>query len=136
MRWRHLRPGELDHERIWFAVSVAAFLLAWMIFATDLRLPKCLWHEFTGLPCPSCGGTRCARSLIQGDWTTAITMNPLVFLGLHAVVLYNLYAAVILAFRLPRLRFDQLPSWAGFSARVGVVLLFALNWTWLIVSRR
>ena len=136
MRWRHLRPEELDHEKIWLAVSVTAIFVAWAVFKADLPLPKCLWHQFTGLPCPSCGGTRCARSILHGSWQTAFAMNPLVFLSIVGAILYDLYAAVVLLFRLPRLRFDDPPPWLSFWSRLSVAILFVANWTWLIAARR
>ena len=31
------------------------------------RLPKCLFHEWTSLYCPGCGGTRALYALLHGD---------------------------------------------------------------------
>jgi hypothetical protein len=63
-------------------------------------------------------------------------MNPLVFVSFASMIVYDIYAAIVLLFRLPRLRVSEVPAWLGFSSRVGVATVFALNWTWLIVSRR
>jgi hypothetical protein len=63
-------------------------------------------------------------------------MNPLVFVSFASMIVYDIYAAIVLLFRLPRLRVSEVPAWLGFWSRVGVATVFALNWTWLIVSRR
>ena len=136
MHWRHMRPGELDHERLWLAVSVSIFFIGWVLIHAGVPLPKCLWHELTGLPCPGCGGTRCARAILSGSPWTAFVMNPLVFASFVSMIVYDIYAAIVLLFGLPRLRFAEVPAWLGFWTRLGVASLFALNWTWLIVSRR
>jgi hypothetical protein len=135
MRWRHLRSGELDHERVWLAVSLCAVLIGWAVLASGLPTPRCMWHELTGLPCPGCGGTRCLRHLLSGRLSAAFAMNPLVFLGLASVALYDVYAAVVLAFRLPRLRIESVPRWLGNLARFGAVAALLANWAWLIARK-
>ena len=136
MRWRHLRPGEVDHERLWLAISLSLFFIGWVLIQSGVPLPACLWHQMTGLPCPGCGGTRCAQAIVAGSLGTAFTMNPLVFTSLCGIVLYDLYAAAVLLLRLPRLRFDEIPSWLGFWTRLGAAVIFALNWSWLILAGR
>lgn len=39
----------------------------------------CLFHTFTGLYCPGCGGTRAVKYLLQGQIRTSIQYHPLVF---------------------------------------------------------
>jgi len=136
MRWRHLRPGELDHEGLWLAITLSLFLMGWMLIHFSVPLPPCLWHQMTGLPCPGCGGTRCARAIVAGSLGTAFKMNPFVFISLAVVVLYDIYAATVLFFRLPRLRFTEVPPWLGLWTRIGVAVLFAANWAWLMIARR
>lgn len=41
-------------------------------------LPPCVFREWTGLPCPVCGGTRAAVALAAGGWAEAFSLNPLV----------------------------------------------------------
>lgn len=38
----------------------------------------CLFHEFTGLYCPGCGGTRAAIALLHGRLITSFLYHPLV----------------------------------------------------------
>jgi hypothetical protein len=134
--WRRLAPGELDHERVWLAVSVSAFFILAALIYSGVPLPKCLWHEMTGIPCPGCGGTRCARAIMAGSPGTAFALNPFVFTNFIVVILYDAYAAIVLLFRLPRLRFANVPPWLGHSTRFGVAAIFVLSWTWIILDRR
>jgi hypothetical protein len=136
VRWRQLKPGELNHELLWLSVSLAAFVIGWVLIRSGIPLPKCVWHELTGLPCPGCGGTRCARAIVSGLLWTAFLMNPFVFTAFIAIAVYDVYAAIVLLFRLPRLRFDHIPQALGFWGRIGAAALFACNWAWLIVARR
>jgi Protein of unknown function (DUF2752) len=132
VRWRHLRPGELNHELIWLLVSSAAAFIAWAWLYFGLRTPICLFHEFTGIACPGCGATRCVRHVFRGDLASAFLMNPMVFLTGLLLVVYDLYAALILALRLPRLRFDAVPRFLSTTARIAIPLIILLNWAWLI----
>lgn len=132
MRWRRLAPGELDHEKIWLLVFVGAGLSAFVWLNAGWITPKCLWHEVTGFPCVGCGGTRCVRYLLRGAWAAAFLVNPLIFTTLCGIAIYNLYAATVLSLRLPRLRFDPWPAWAGWSGRIAVVTIVLGNWAWLI----
>lgn len=134
MHWRKLRPGELDHEKIWLIVTLAAALLAMLWLRSGWPLPRCLWHEVTGFPCIGCGSTRCVRHALAGDWLSAFRMNPLTFATFTLAVLYDVYAAIVLTFRLPRLRLGPWPAWAGWTIRGVVVALLLANWAWLILS--
>lgn len=43
--------------------------------------PKCMLHQWTGLHCPGCGGTRACAALVHGQLWQAIRFNPLLILG-------------------------------------------------------
>ena len=52
------------------------------------RLPKCLFHEWTGLYCPGCGSTRALYALLHGDLKTSLHDNLLLIpAGLTAAAL-------------------------------------------------
>jgi hypothetical protein len=135
MQWRRLRPGEFDHELIWLSVSVAAALIAWLWLTMRWPTPVCTFHELTGFACPGCGATRCVRYLFRGAWTAAFHVNPMIFITAIIFVIYDLYAAIVLAFRLPRLRLNPMPSWLGVSARFGIPGLIVMNWVWLVINK-
>ncbi len=42
-----------------------------------LGLPKCLFLEWTGLPCPGCGLTTSFVHLLHGHWREAFAVHPL-----------------------------------------------------------
>ena len=132
MIWRRLRPGETDQESIWLGVSLLSLALAWLWLHLGLPLLRCPLHELTGCPCPTCGATRCVRFALGGDFGAAFGINPLAFLSLVALALYDLYAATVLALRRPRLRLYTAPAWVGKSARLAAVAALAANWAWLV----
>lgn len=136
MELRRLRENEIDYELVWLAVSVGFGLCAAAWLKAKLPLPGCFFHDFTGIACPTCGGTRCFRDLIAGHYLTAFLWNPLVFLVLGGVVLYDVYAVVVMLFRLPRVRFSDLPSNTAGALRVIAFATIAANWSYLIVARR
>ena len=136
MEWRHLRPGEFDHEKLWLAVGLALTLGCWIFLQTGLPAPKCTFHQVTGFPCPGCGATRCVRALAAGDPGHAAAMNPLFFVLMAFWAVYACYAAAVLLFRLPRFRMKPGPAWLGWTVRIGAVAALLLNWTWLILDKR
>jgi hypothetical protein len=136
MRWRHLQPGELNHELIWLSVTLSGAVLGWLVLKSGVPLPKCMWHELTGIPCPGCGATRCAKALAAGDMGRALLMNPFAFFCFITCALYSVYSAIVLALRLPRLRMGEIPPWLGWTTRLGAGCALLVNWVWLIWDRR
>ena len=130
---RHqLEPGEIDHELIWLAVSVGSLALAAAWFALGLPWPRCAFHELTGLPCMTCGMTRCAIQFFHGNLLTALKWNPLVFATLCGIVAFDLYAFATLIARAPRLRISLSTRRVKTFVRVSVILAFVLNWSYLL----
>jgi hypothetical protein len=108
------------------AVLVARFvpLARWFPFW------GCVIRRKTGIPCLTCGMTRSFDWFMQGRFLDSLSVNPLGFL------LALLSAAGALYFlarplRLPRLRIE-LTSRQAAGARIGAVLLLALNWGYLL----
>lgn len=134
MHWRALREDELDHELLWLLVTLGTAAIGVLWLRSGLPTPRCVWHELTGWPCIGCGGTRCIRHALHGEWLGALRMNPLAFLALAGVGIYDAYAAVVLTLRLPRLRLGKWPAWAGWTVRGAIVALVLANWTWLIAT--
>src|SRR5260370_35934300 len=101
---RPLAQGETDHELIWLAVSIGSLALATAWLALGLPWPRCVFHELTGLPCVTCGMTRCAIQFFHGHFLAALKWNPIVFTALSGVMAFDLYAFATLTTRAPRLR--------------------------------
>ena len=133
---RPLAPGETDHELLWLGVSVCSFAVASCWFVLGLPWPRCVFHDLTGLPCLTCGLTRCAVALFHGDLSGAVRWNPLMFFTFCAVAMFDLYALAALALRTPRLRLIFRSERAKNSIRYVAIAAVLLNWTYLLVNWR
>jgi len=91
-------------------VAAAGAALAALWLRLGLPLPVCYFHEWTGLPCPSCGSTRLVESLLAGDILGAARWNPLVFLTLAAVALWAVLSAARLLLGLPGWKVTFVPG--------------------------
>lgn len=128
---RRLDRGEIDHELIWLSVSLTSLALAAAWLAIGLPWPRCTFHEITGLPCVTCGMTRCGIQFFHGHFLAALKWNPLVFAFLCGVMAFDLYAFGALATRAPRLRvaFGHVQKKCARGIVVGALVL---NWFYLL----
>lgn len=131
LRRHQLEPGETDHELIWLAVSLGSLALAAAWLTVGLPWPRCMFHDITGLPCATCGMTRCGIQFFHGHFLAALKWNPLVFALLCGVTAYDLYAFTTLAMRTPRLRvaFGHTQKKCAQGIVIGAL---ALNWIYLL----
>ena len=130
--WRQLAKYETNHEILWLSGSVGALTVASIWLALGLPWPTCVFHELTGLPCLTCGTTRCAIAFLRGNFLAAWRWNPLAFLALTCVALFDLYALIVLVFRAPRLRIVAFTPRAKNFARLAAVAALAFNWIFLL----
>ena len=132
LEWRRLRPGELDLELIWLCITIASAAIGLMWLTLQLPFPRCTFRTITGIPCVTCGATRGAIALLQGDIAAAFWLNPLVFVAMAAVALFDLYALVVLLARAPRLRV-ALSTRSGRRALIAIGCgALLLNWIYLL----
>lgn len=131
---RRLGPEELDHELIWLSVSVMAAASAAVWLALGMPWPHCLFLAITGHPCVTCGATRSAIQFFHGHFLASLQWNPLVFAALCGVLVFDLYAAAVLATGAPRLRLAPLTSSEKTTIRWLVVTALALNWIYLLLN--
>ena len=138
MRFRaqRLAPGEIDHELIWLSVSLVSLGIAAVWLTVGLPWPRCAFHEMTGLPCITCGMTRCGIQFFHGHFLAALKWNPLVFMALCSLTAFALYAFVILATGGPRLRISLYTETGKTFVRTAVISAFALNWIYLLLHWR
>ena len=94
---------------------------------TGLGFP-CPLRLLTGIPCPFCGMTTAAMSLVRGDLVGAAAANPIVF-AVAALVASGL---VLLALREGGLVPDPVPWSAAARRRCGFVIggLAAISWVY------
>jgi len=129
---RRLEPHEIDHELIWLTVSLGSLGLSAFWLGFGLPWPNCAFHQLTGLPCITCGMTRCAIQFFHGNFLAALQWNPLVFTTLCGVSAFDLYAFATLTTRSPRLRISFATQRARTFVRVSVIFALLLNWMYLL----
>ena len=130
--WRRLPPGGFNHELVWLAVSVGAIAGSAIWLSLGLPGPRCPFLAITGLPCMTCGATRCTIAFLHADLLGALRWNPLVFVALCGVAAFDLYAIIVLAGRGPRLRIVDWTTVEKNATRLAVIALIALNWIYLL----
>jgi hypothetical protein len=130
--WRRRSANEPDHALIWLAVSAASIAggAAWLAMA--LPWPRCPFLAVTGLPCVTCGATRSAIAFLHGDFLSALKWNPLAFVAFCALIAFDLYAAIVLVGRTPRLRIVDWTVTEKNVTRIAALSLLALNWIYLL----
>ena len=134
--WRRRTDGEPDPELIWLGISVAAIGGAAIWLALSLPWPRCPFLALTGFPCLTCGATRSAMAFLHGDFLASWRWNPLGFAMLCGLAVFDLYAAIVLVSRAARLRIVEWTVREKNAARIGVVVLLAVNWIYLLAHRQ
>jgi hypothetical protein len=130
VRWCKPQKEDKQLAWLWFGVDVSAVLLRPFWLAVAPMLPPCPFRALTGVPCPSCGTTRAAISLLHGDVIASLADNPLASLAGIAFVVGGALVPlwISLGGKLPALP-RPLPLWLRMTA---VAVLIA-NWAWVIV---
>jgi hypothetical protein len=133
--WRRIPPDNFNHELVWLAVSVAAAVGGAVWLGLGLPTLRCPFLAVTGYPCLTCGATRCAIALGHGSFFAAWLWNPLALVALCFVVLFDLYAAIVLIARTPRLRVIDWTRAEKNALRITVLALIVMNWIYLLAHR-
>jgi hypothetical protein len=136
--WRHLRARELDQERLWLSVSLAGMaLLALGQVSSEFEIPVplCPLKHITGIPCPTCGGTRALRTLGQGAVLAALRWNPLVTIAALVLIPCLVYAAFVTLCGWPRIRVQLAPADQRLLRTAAWVAIVA-NWVFLLIDHR
>jgi hypothetical protein len=128
--WRRTQSTETNHELLWLSVSLGGLFASAAWFALGLPWPNCAFHSLTGLPCVTCGATRATIQFFHGHFAAAWSWNPLVFLIMCGIALFDAYAFAVLITRAPRLRFVGLSQFEKRAIRIAVICLLALNWAY------
>jgi len=136
LRLRPLIPGSLDPELLWGSLILLAAALGAAWLTCGLPTPLCPLHAWSGIPCPTCGSTRAAGALINGEIKAAFVWNPLMTAGFFGAAAYLCYAAAVVIGRLPRLRIESLTPHEARVIRVLAILLIAANWLYLLLAGR
>jgi len=94
-------------------------------------LPPCLFRQFLGWPCPTCGATRATLALAQGRWLAALQWNPLIILA-YAAILIGAVTMISFAVMNRRLRSAQIDAVLT-NSRWWLVGAVAANWIYLLL---
>ena len=65
-------------------VAAGMTVFYWFDPARSSFFPACLFHRFTGLNCPGCGGQRALHELLHGNFLVALRHNALLIFLLTA----------------------------------------------------
>ncbi len=115
---------------LWGVTAVCSLLLRPFWLALAPLVPRCPFRTITGIPCPTCGTTRAAVALLDGQLAQALALNPLSTLAAVGFLAGGLIAPVWAAVKLPVPEVPTpLPRWA----RLGIVALLLVGWAWVIV---
>jgi len=121
------------HGALAAGISVL-FAIAWWLTPGQVPIEICRLHAWTGIACPTCGGTRVFHALCHGAWREALHLSPFltgVFLILF--ILWSTSVAGLLLYRivLPGERLIRLIR----SRRVwwGLAVLWAVDWMYRVV---
>lgn len=136
IQWKRIRTGGFDPERR-FGSLFAGLLAVGTVWLSLVGPPtvQCTFRTLTGRPCPTCGATRACQALLQGDVAGAFRFNPLFTVALTIGSVWLVYAAVVVAWRLPRLRIE-IKTWEAVllgSLFMGAVVV---NWCFLLYDGR
>jgi hypothetical protein len=123
--------GELNLPLVYFMVTGTCTFLIYVFYLVR-RIPRipCVFKTLSGYPCPTCGATRVVRSLFQFDIVSAFLWNPLLFLGGIVFVAWIVYGFYVL-FSGKKVQAVLTENEKRF-VRWGIMILFFLNWIYLV----
>ena len=130
--WRRIPSTEFNHELVWLVVSVAATIGGAIWLRLGFPTLRCPFLAVTGYPCLTCGATRCAIAFLHGNFSRAWHWNPLALVALCGVAVFDVYAAIVLITRGPRLRLVDWTRTEKNAVRITFVALIAVNWIYLL----
>lgn len=115
----------------WGGAALASAAAAPFARTLAAGAPACAFHAVTGVPCPTCGGTRALVALAGLDVGAAFAWNPLVTLAAAAFVLGGLVALVLAARGRGVADVAPRPWLRAFAA-----LALAANWAYVVAAGR
>ena len=133
---KELQPKAVNHELIWGSIGLFVALCSRFFPFDRIPLPPCLFHRITGIPCPTCGFTRAFRLMSRLRLLDGFLMSPLAALVFACMVVFVVYAAVVLAFHTPRIRMHLSGRRELNIARVLVAVVVISNWAYIIAAGR
>jgi hypothetical protein len=126
------RPTTRDERQLlvfWVAAAASAVILRPLFVVVAPFLRPCVFRSLTGIPCPTCGTTRCAMAMFDLDLAAAFASNPLAAAAGLVFIVGGAVAFVWLVARwpVPALELRWSHRWTA-----AVVAIVTLNWIYLI----
>jgi len=119
---------------LWGAIGLLVVLAARFYPFHVLPLRACPFLTITGLPCPTCGMTRCFMAMSRLDLAAGWRLSPLGAVLFVGTACYVVYAAVVLIGRLPRIRVRFRSVWELRALVAAVVVVVLVNWVYIVLS--
>ena len=128
------QAGRIPFGLIYGGIAIAALVFSRIVPLSGL-FPPCSFKSLFGFPCPACGSGRTLGELSAGHFFEAFMMNPLFSLVIiGATIAFFLNGVTITAgISRPFVRFD---SKFATKLKITSIVLFSLNWIFLIVIKR
>lgn len=134
----------MSEKKVYFLLSGIA-LLGYIYIVVALsgvvndQVSLCMFHNVTGIPCPSCGTTRGMMQLIHGQFTEALRMNALCYVQAFFLLILPVLLVIDLIGNKRTLlyaynRAIQIINRPWIAFILGVLLL--VNWIYLIYAGR
>jgi hypothetical protein len=129
VRWE--KSSRVPRAPTWAVLAGAAWSVAALAAGAVGGSSPCLLRHATGLPCPTCGGTRSVLAAAHGDVPASLAANPLVLVLLATVFALTLSRAVT-----GRRVVVSLSVRGRSAAWTLSILLLLSNWAWVLVHSR
>jgi hypothetical protein len=130
IRLKERQPHDIEFGIIYGGIGVL-ILIALRFTPVVQWLPGCAFKGMTSFPCPTCGATRAVLLLAHGEVAASLSMNPLVSLCVMGACLVFPYSLLAFLLHLPRPSVE-LSVREHVEARVAVVVLVLMNWSYLV----
>ena len=124
--------GYLQLGLIFGALTILGLISVRIASPYLTHLPGCTFHNITGIPCPSCGATRSAVLLANGNFFNALKMNPLFLFFYIGLLAWGSFS--LLMFCMGKKISVKLSYLEARIIRWGAVAVILLNWTYLIIA--
>lgn len=132
-----MRLDRLVAPGVGFLAALALLVAGRIYEGWSVKPAPCSLRVLTGVPCIACGGTRAVKALSHGEIAQACQFNPLVVIGLFAVMFWFVWTVATM--RMARYRQGavsdaQNRSRGNPAKRWGfaMVVLVLLNWVYLV----
>ena len=131
--WRR-EPAAVPLGAILGGIAALATAVIGLVHLDRLPFTVCTFKALSGWACMTCGATRALARLFALDLAGALALNPLVTVGVLALVPWALADLALLS-RGRALRVELAPGVAR-VARVAFVVAVAANWAYLLAVGR